>query len=56
MDFTFVDRAPEDALNRVLWTVRKGPGVPCPEWAVTLVADDDDEAEEEDEEEEDETD
>jgi DNA-binding beta-propeller fold protein YncE len=54
MDFTAVDKAPEDALNRVLWTVRKGPGVPYPEWAVTLVIDDDDEEEDEDDAEEDE--
>jgi phospholipase C len=47
MDFTAVDKAPEDALNRVLWTVRKGPDVPYPEWAVTLVVDDDEDEDEE---------
>ena len=30
MDFSEYDRAPEDALNRVLWRVAKGPDVPYP--------------------------
>jgi DNA-binding beta-propeller fold protein YncE len=42
MNFAEIDRAPEDALNRILWTMRKGPGVPYPEWAVTAVEEDDD--------------
>jgi len=42
MNFLEVDRAPEDALNRVLWRAMRGTGEPYPEWAVTLVADDDD--------------
>jgi YVTN family beta-propeller protein len=42
MNFREVDRAPEDALNRVLWHAMKGTSEPYPEWAVTLVADDDD--------------
>jgi hypothetical protein len=43
MNFREVDKAPEDALNRVLWRAMKGTREPYPEWAVTLVADDDDE-------------
>jgi YVTN family beta-propeller protein len=42
MNFREVDRAPEDALNRILWRAMKGTSEPYPEWAVTLVADDDD--------------
>jgi hypothetical protein len=42
MNFREVDRAPEDALNRILWRAMKGRHEPYPEWAVTLVADDDD--------------
>ncbi len=30
MDFRDYDRAPEDELNRILWRVAKGPGVPYP--------------------------
>ena len=30
MDFSQYDRAPEDALNRILWRAAKGPGVPYP--------------------------
>jgi hypothetical protein len=30
MDFSVYDRAPEDALNRVLWLSQKGPNVPYP--------------------------
>jgi YVTN family beta-propeller protein len=41
MNFREVDKAPEDALNRILWRAQKGTGEPYPEWAVTLVADDD---------------
>ncbi len=40
-DFEHVDRAPEDALNRVLWRAMRGAAEPYPEWAVTPVADDD---------------
>lgn len=39
MDFTQVDRAPEDALNRILWRAMRGPRDPYPAWAVR---DDDD--------------
>jgi YVTN family beta-propeller protein len=41
MNFREVDRAPEDALNRILWRAVRGTSEPYPEWAVTLVADDD---------------
>lgn len=36
------DRCPEDVFNRILWRAMKGPDVPYPEWAVTLLEDDDD--------------
>ncbi len=42
MNFREVDKAPEDALNRILWRAMKGTGEPYPEWAVTVGADDDD--------------
>ncbi len=42
MDFSRVDRAPEDALNRILWRAMKGSAAPYPEWAVNKGADDDD--------------
>jgi len=42
IDFSVVDRAPEDLLNRILWRAMRGSTVPYPEWAVTKVADDDD--------------
>jgi hypothetical protein len=42
MNFRQVDRAPEDALNRVLWRAMKGPQTPYPDWAVTVVSDQDD--------------
>jgi len=42
MNFREVDKAPEDALNRVLWRAMKGTGEPYPEWAVTAAADGDD--------------
>ena len=42
MNFRQVDKAPEDALNRILWRATKGTREPYPEWAVTAVADDDD--------------
>ena len=43
IDFTQVDRAPEDLLNRILWRAMRGSGVAYPEWAVSAAADDDDE-------------
>lgn len=33
MDFGQVDRAPEDALNRILWRAMRGTGEPYPDWA-----------------------
>ena len=41
MNFREVDRAPEDALNRILWRAVRGSSVPYPEWAVSADADDD---------------
>jgi YVTN family beta-propeller protein len=41
IDWTGVDRAPEDLLNRILWRAMKGSQAPYPEWAVTAVEDDD---------------
>jgi hypothetical protein len=44
MNFREVDRAPEDALNRILWRAMKGTAEPYPEWAVTTgVEEDEDE-------------
>ena len=43
MNFRQVDKAPEDALNRVLWRAMKGTREPYPEWAVTAGGDEDDE-------------
>ena len=45
MNFSQVDRAPEDALNRILWRAQRGTAVPYPEWAVHLADDEDDETE-----------
>jgi hypothetical protein len=41
MNFREVDKAPEDALNRILWRAMKGSREPYPEWAVRADADDD---------------
>lgn len=41
MNFTEVDKAPEDALNRILWHAMKGPDAPYPVWAVSDSDDDD---------------
>lgn len=41
-DLAHVDRAPEDALNRILWRAMRGSATPYPEWAITMGADDDD--------------
>ena len=40
MDFSQPDRAPEDALNRILWRAMRGDA-PYPEWAITPTQDDD---------------
>jgi DNA-binding beta-propeller fold protein YncE len=45
-NFAQIDRAPEDALNRVLWRSVRGSGVPYPEWAITPGAEEDEEEEE----------
>jgi hypothetical protein len=42
VNFREVDKAPEDALNRILWRAMKGPREPYPEWAVRAEADGDD--------------
>jgi hypothetical protein len=41
MDFSQVDKAPEDLLNRVIWAAMR-PHLPFPEWAVSKFSDDDD--------------
>jgi hypothetical protein len=51
MNFSEIDRAPEDALNRVLWHAMRGSAAAFPEWAV--MAEDDDDEEEDDKEEDD---
>jgi len=33
LDWSAVDRAPEDVLNRILWRARRGVSAPYPEWA-----------------------
>jgi YVTN family beta-propeller protein len=43
MDFRQVDRAPEDALNRILWRAMRGTHEPYPEWAVRSAREVDDE-------------
>ena len=43
MNFREIDRAPEDALNRILWRAMKGPDVPYPEWAINVVEDEEEE-------------
>jgi YVTN family beta-propeller protein len=42
MNFEEIDRAPEDALNRVLWAAMKGSQAPYPDWAIGGAADDGD--------------
>lgn len=42
MNFREVDKAPEDALNRILWRAMRGTAEPYPEWAITASEDDDD--------------
>ena len=41
MNFREVDKAPEEALNRILWRAMKGTREPYPEWAVSAGDDDD---------------
>lgn len=45
MNFREVDRAPEDALNRILWRAMKGTGEPYPEWAITAGIEEDEDEE-----------
>jgi hypothetical protein len=45
-DFARIDRAPEDALNRILWRAMRGSSAPYPEWAITPGAGDDDDDDE----------
>lgn len=40
-DFAQVDRAPEQALNRVLWRAMRGSATAYPEWAAATTDDDD---------------
>jgi hypothetical protein len=42
LDLSRMDQAPEDLFNRILWRAMRGTGVPYPEWAITIGADDDD--------------
>jgi DNA-binding beta-propeller fold protein YncE len=42
INFTEVDKAPEDLLNRILWNSMR-PNQPYPEWAITATEIDDDE-------------
>ena len=44
MDFSQMDKAPEDLLNRVLWATMR-PNDPFPEWAISKFEDDDDDDE-----------
>ena len=46
MNFRQVDRAPEDALNRVLWRAMRGTLEPYPEWAITVTGGEDDDDDE----------
>jgi DNA-binding beta-propeller fold protein YncE len=46
-DFVHIDRAPEDALNRILWRAMRGTAVPYPEWAITPGAEEEEEEERE---------
>jgi YVTN family beta-propeller protein len=41
MDFRQPDKAPEDALNRILWRAMRGEAEPYPEWAITPTSDED---------------
>ena len=41
IDFSQIDKAPEDLLNRILWRSQKGTVNPFPDWAITVVEDED---------------
>ncbi len=45
LNFSEVDRAPEDVLNRILWRAMKGTSTPYPAWAAGVDDDDDDDDE-----------
>jgi hypothetical protein len=42
INFSELDRAPEDVLNRILWRSARGAKSPYPEWSVTAGSHDDD--------------
>ncbi|QDV10006.1 Phosphoesterase family protein [Planctomycetes bacterium Poly30] len=42
IDWSAMDRAPEDLLNRILWRAMRGTSEPYPKWAIDPNADDDD--------------
>ena len=46
MNFAEIDRAPEDALNRVLWHAMKGSDAAYPEWATSPEDEDEDDDDE----------
>ena len=39
MNFQEADKAPEDALNRILWRAMRGAAEPYPDWATSAVED-----------------
>ena len=45
IDFSAVDRAPEDLLNKILWNSMRS-NMPYPEWAISVSGDDEDERQE----------
>ncbi len=40
LNWSEIDRVPEDVLNRILWRATKGTSIPYPEWAVSSMDDD----------------
>lgn len=42
IDWSAMDRAPEDLLNRILWRASRGTSIPYPEWAIDPGVEDDD--------------
>jgi WD40 repeat protein len=47
INFTQLDRAPEDVLNRILWRSARGSSEPYPQWAISAHDEEDDDEEEE---------
>ncbi|MFN7576702.1 MAG: bifunctional YncE family protein/alkaline phosphatase family protein [Planctomycetota bacterium] len=45
LNFSEVDRCPEDVLNRILWHAQKGSSVPYPAWATSPDAEEEEEEE-----------